>query len=83
VWLSSTVGELQIIALLLPVVAPYDPTSFTILGNWNNLKIIQEVPEQHNWKPRHQGNTENDRLGHCAFASESNNVKAQNVYHGK
>jgi len=28
-------------------------------GNWNRLKTVQNVPEQHNGKARNQGTTEN------------------------
>ena len=33
-------------------------------GNWNHLKIIQKIPEQHSRKARNQGTTENSRNGH-------------------
>ena len=28
-------------------------------GNWNHLKIIQKIPEQHTGRSPHQGTTEN------------------------
>ena len=34
-------------------------------GNWNHLKIIQKIPEQHTGKARNQGTTENSHIGHC------------------
>jgi hypothetical protein len=52
-------------------------------GNWNHLKIIQKIPEQHTGKARNQGTTENSHIGHCTHTSESTNVKVQNIQHGK
>ena len=31
----------------------------------------------------HQGTTENSHTGHCTHTSESNDVKVQNIQHGK
>jgi hypothetical protein len=38
--------------------------------NWNYLKMIQEIPEQHNGKARNQGTTENSHAGHGTPISE-------------
>jgi hypothetical protein len=46
-------------------------------GNWNHLKIIQKIPEQHTVKARSQGATENSYIGHCTRTLESTNVKVQ------
>jgi hypothetical protein len=45
--------------------------------NWNHLKMIQKIPEQHNGKTRNQGTTENSHIGHCTHTSESTNVKVK------
>jgi hypothetical protein len=34
-------------------------------GNWNHVKIIQKMPEQHTVKAWYQGTTENSRIWHC------------------
>jgi hypothetical protein len=46
-------------------------------GNWNHLKIIQKIPEQHSGKARNQGATENSHIGHCTHTAESTDVKVQ------
>ena len=48
-------------------------------GNWNNLKIIQKIPEQHTEKAQNEGSTENSHIGHGTHThtSESTNVKVQ------
>jgi len=33
-------------------------------GNWNHLKIIQMIPEQHTRKARYRGTKENSHVGH-------------------
>ena len=38
--------------------------------NWNNLKIIQKIPEQLIGKARYQETTENRHTGHYAHTSE-------------
>ena len=50
-------------------------------GNWNHHKIVQKIPEQHNWKARQQGTADNSHTGHCTHTSESTIVKVQNVHH--
>ena len=40
-------------------------------GNWNHLKIIQTVPEQHTGRARNQGTTKNSHTEHCTHTSES------------
>jgi len=35
-------------------------------GDWNHFKITQTVPEQHNWRERYQGTTENSHTGGTA-----------------
>ena len=44
-------------------------------GNWNHLRIIQTITEQHTWKARHQGTTDNSRIGHSTHTSEATNEK--------
>ena len=48
-------------------------------GNWNRLKIIQNISEQHEWKTLLQGTTENSHIEHCTHNSDSAEVKVQNV----
>jgi hypothetical protein len=48
-------------------------------GNWNHLKIIQTIPEQHTGKARNQGHTDNSPTGPCKHTSESTNVKFRKV----
>ena len=31
-------------------------------GNWNHLKIIQKIPEQHTTKAQNQGTAENSHI---------------------
>jgi hypothetical protein len=52
-------------------------------GNWNHLKIIQKIPEQHNGKLQNQGATENSHVEHCTYTLERTNVKVQSIQHGK
>jgi hypothetical protein len=33
-------------------------------GNWNRLKVIHKIPEQHNKKARNQGTTDDSHIGH-------------------
>jgi len=49
-----------------------------ITGKWNDVKIIQKLPDQHDEQARNQGIRENSYIAHCANTSESANVKAQN-----
>jgi len=44
-------------------------------GDWDHHKIIQKIPEQHNWKVRHQGTTQSSHMWHCEHTPESTNVK--------
>jgi hypothetical protein len=41
-----------------------------INGKWNNLQIIQTMPEQRTWKVQRQGDTKNSHTEHCAHTSE-------------
>ena len=52
------------------------------MSNWNHLKIIQNIPQQHTAKTRHQETKENHTV-HCAHTSESANAKVQKAYHGE
>jgi hypothetical protein len=52
-------------------------------GNWNRVKIIRKIPEQHTGKARNQGTTENSHTGHCAHTAGSADVKVQDIQHGK
>jgi hypothetical protein len=47
--------------------------------NWNHLKIIQKIPEQHTGKARNQRSTENSHIRHCTNTAESTNAKVQNI----
>jgi len=51
------------------------------MGNWNNLKIIQTISEQHTRKAINQGTAENSHIGNCTHTSESANVKIQIIFH--
>ena len=44
-------------------------------SDWNHLKIIQKIPEQHTGRTPNRGTTENSHIGHCVRASYSNNVQ--------
>ena len=44
-------------------------------GNWNLLKLIQKIPEQHTGKARNKGTAENSHVGHCTHTAGSTNVK--------
>jgi uncharacterized protein YdaU (DUF1376 family) len=52
-------------------------------GNWNHLKITEEISEQHTWKALNQGTTENSHIGQRTHTAESTNVKVQNNQHEK
>jgi hypothetical protein len=52
-------------------------------GNWNHLKIIHKIPEQHTWNARNQGTAENSHIGHCTHTSEGTNVKVRNIQREK
>jgi len=52
-------------------------------GDWNHLKIIQKITEQHIRKARNKVTTENSHTGHCTRTSKSANVKVQHIQHGK
>ena len=45
-----------------------------------NLKAI---PEQLTGKARHQETTRNSHIGHCTHSLGSENVKVQNIFHGR
>ena len=46
-------------------------------SNWNHLKIIQKIPEQHTGKARNQGTTQNSHIGHSTHTAESTDVKVR------
>ena len=48
-------------------------------GNWNNLKGIQKIPEQHTGKALNQRATEISHIWHCTHTAESSNVAVQNI----
>ena len=52
-------------------------------SNWNHLKIICKITEHHTGKVQNEGTTENGHIGHCTHASESTDVKVQNIQHGR
>jgi len=49
--------------------------------NWNNLKIIQTISEQHARKAINQGTVESSHIRQCIHTAESANVKVQNIFH--
>jgi hypothetical protein len=49
------------------------------MSDWNNLRTIHKIPEQHTGKARNQGTTENSHIGHCTHTSESADVKVQKI----
>ena len=51
--------------------------------NWNHLRIIQKIPEQHTGTTRHQVATDNGLTGHWARTAGSVDVKVQNIEHWK
>ena len=48
-------------------------------GNWNHLKIIEKIPEQHAGKARNQGTTENGHFGQRTHTVGSTNLKVQKI----
>jgi hypothetical protein len=52
-------------------------------SNWNHLRIIQTVPQQHTGKAQNQGPTENSHIGHCIHTLGSTNLNVQNIQHEK
>jgi hypothetical protein len=46
-------------------------------GNWNDLKIIPKISEQHTSKARSEKTAEHSHIGHCIYSVESINVKLQ------
>jgi len=47
--------------------------------NWNHLKIVQKIPEQHTGRSPHQGTTENIHILHCTHTAGRANVKVQDI----
>ena len=52
-------------------------------GNWNDVKVIQKIPEQLTWKAQRQDSTQNSHTGHRTHVSESANGEVQDIHHGK
>ena len=50
-------------------------------GNWNYLKIVQKIPEQHNGEAQNQGATENIHIGHCTCTLETPKYSVKNLCH--
>jgi hypothetical protein len=48
-------------------------------GNWNQLKLIQKIPEQRTGKARNQVTTENSHIGHSTHTVESTTIKVQQI----
>ena len=46
-------------------------------GDWDYIKVIQKIREQHTRKTRSQETPENSHIGHCTHNLESTNVKMQ------
>ena len=51
--------------------------------DWNNLKIIQKISQQHPGKALNHVTIEYSHTGHCTSTAESIDVKVQNIQHGK
>jgi hypothetical protein len=49
-------------------------------SSWNQLRIIQMLPEQHTGKAHNQEMTKSSHIGHCTCTSESTKVKVQNIF---
>jgi hypothetical protein len=43
-------------------------------GNWNHIKIIQKIPQEHRGEAQNQGTTKNSHIGHSIYSSECNYV---------
>jgi len=52
-------------------------------GDWNDINIIQTIPDQHTAKARNQGTTEKSHIGHRTRTTESTNIKVQSIQHEK
>ena len=52
-------------------------------GDWNHLKMIQTVPEQHTTKARNRRITETSHIVHCTQTADSADVKVRNIFHGR
>jgi hypothetical protein len=50
-----------------------------LTGNWNHLRIIQKIPEQHTRKAWNPGTPENSRIRYSTHTSESTNVEVQKI----
>jgi hypothetical protein len=51
--------------------------------NWNYIKNIHKIPEQHIERAQNLVTTENSHTGQGAHTSESANVKVHNIQSGK
>jgi hypothetical protein len=47
--------------------------------NWNRLKNIQKIPEQHTWTALHRGIMYSSHIGHCTVIWECSNERADNI----
>ena len=52
-------------------------------GNWNHLKIIHTMSDQHTRKARNQRSAKHSHIGLCTHTAESTNVKVHNIFHGR
>jgi hypothetical protein len=48
-------------------------------GNWDDLKITNQIPLQYSMKAQNEGTRENSCIWHCTHTSESTTVKAQEI----
>jgi hypothetical protein len=58
-------------------------TQLITVANGTISKSFRKYRSKIAEKGRHQGTTENSHTGHCTHNLESNNVKVQNIQHGK
>jgi hypothetical protein len=65
----------------MPVVCESKSYTCNNRSNWNQLKVIQTLPEQYTGKTQNQGTTNNSHIGHCTHTEDSTNLKAQNIFH--
>jgi hypothetical protein len=59
----------------MPNIKNESDTNHNNKGNWDHLKIIWRITEQHTGKAGNNGTTANIPTGHCTHALESTNIK--------
>jgi len=51
------------------------------ISNWNQLRVIQTLPEQYTGITQNQGTTSSNHIGHRKHTEDSTNLKVQNIFH--